>query len=295
MQIRLPTLALKPRGDVTRSPKQVYQWPHKQDLYPPKFFLKRLCVIFCLSVLVGNVFPATFESVVRRIHRHLFHVIAHIYHAHFKEIALLKLHPHLNTLFQHFMTFNRKYNTLEEKETEVLDDLFVKLEGMIVTHKVPSSPSSSGSRSPTKSRPNNDIANNGAVIPCGDSPPPGARGDSPEGQTRIPTSASSHGDRGSAAEEQQRNNSAPSSPSKCTENHYHQHQHHNATTTITNTSVPEQQWRGDPSGTPTKGGGGGSSTPLSSSPSKYQPCDVTTRQPQAQPQDPNLMPSILSS
>ena len=24
-----PTLALKPRGDITRSPKQGYQWPHK--------------------------------------------------------------------------------------------------------------------------------------------------------------------------------------------------------------------------------------------------------------------------
>ena len=27
-----PTVALKPRGDVTRSPKQGYQWPHKKDL-----------------------------------------------------------------------------------------------------------------------------------------------------------------------------------------------------------------------------------------------------------------------
>ena len=29
MQIRQPTLALKPRGDVTRNPKQGYQWPQK--------------------------------------------------------------------------------------------------------------------------------------------------------------------------------------------------------------------------------------------------------------------------
>ena len=29
---------LKPRGDITRSPKQGYQWPHKKDLYPPNFF-----------------------------------------------------------------------------------------------------------------------------------------------------------------------------------------------------------------------------------------------------------------
>ena len=30
------TLALKPRADVTRSPKQGYQWPHEKDLCPPK-------------------------------------------------------------------------------------------------------------------------------------------------------------------------------------------------------------------------------------------------------------------
>ena len=29
-RIRMPTLALKPRGDVTRSPKQGYQWSHKR-------------------------------------------------------------------------------------------------------------------------------------------------------------------------------------------------------------------------------------------------------------------------
>ena len=33
-----PTLALKPRGDITRSPKQGYQWPHKKDSCPPKIF-----------------------------------------------------------------------------------------------------------------------------------------------------------------------------------------------------------------------------------------------------------------
>ena len=33
-----PTLALKPRGDVTRNPKQGYQWPHKKDPCPPKNF-----------------------------------------------------------------------------------------------------------------------------------------------------------------------------------------------------------------------------------------------------------------
>ena len=30
MQIRQPTLALKPRGDITRNPKQGYQWPQNR-------------------------------------------------------------------------------------------------------------------------------------------------------------------------------------------------------------------------------------------------------------------------
>ena len=36
VQIRLPTLALKPGGDVIRSPKQGYQRPHKKDVCPSK-------------------------------------------------------------------------------------------------------------------------------------------------------------------------------------------------------------------------------------------------------------------
>ena len=36
-----PTLALKPRGDVTKSPKQGYQWPHKKDSCPPKISKKK--------------------------------------------------------------------------------------------------------------------------------------------------------------------------------------------------------------------------------------------------------------
>ena len=32
------TLALKPRADITRSPKQGYQWPHEKNLCPQIFF-----------------------------------------------------------------------------------------------------------------------------------------------------------------------------------------------------------------------------------------------------------------
>ena len=36
------TLAFKTRADITRSPKQGYQWPQEKDLCPPIFFLKKI-------------------------------------------------------------------------------------------------------------------------------------------------------------------------------------------------------------------------------------------------------------
>ena len=48
MRIRQPTLALKPRGDITRNPKQGYQWPQnrtcvcvRQKYLKKKIFLKK--------------------------------------------------------------------------------------------------------------------------------------------------------------------------------------------------------------------------------------------------------------
>ena len=43
-----PTLALKPRGYVTRSPKQGYQWPHKWTCVQQKFKKKKkkICLNF---------------------------------------------------------------------------------------------------------------------------------------------------------------------------------------------------------------------------------------------------------
>ena len=50
-----PTLAFKPRGDVTRSPKQGYQWPHKWTCVQQKFKKK---YFFELP------FPVTFVGLV---------------------------------------------------------------------------------------------------------------------------------------------------------------------------------------------------------------------------------------
>ena len=40
-----PTLALKPRGDVTRSPEQGYQWPHKWTCVQQKFEKKNYFIV----------------------------------------------------------------------------------------------------------------------------------------------------------------------------------------------------------------------------------------------------------
>jgi len=71
----------------------------------------------------GNEFPAHFDQVLRKVQKLLFHVVAHIYHSHFREIVLLGLHAHLNSIFAHIIEFNLCHQLIEEKETEVLQDL----------------------------------------------------------------------------------------------------------------------------------------------------------------------------
>ncbi|XP_075676133.1 uncharacterized protein LOC113792802 isoform X2 [Dermatophagoides pteronyssinus] len=72
-------------------------------------------------------FPPTFVLTVKKIMKLLYHVVAHIYHSHFKEIVLLNLHPHLNCIFAHLILFNERFKLIEEKEVEVLHDLAVAL------------------------------------------------------------------------------------------------------------------------------------------------------------------------
>nr|KAG5700978.1 hypothetical protein BaRGS_022689 [Batillaria attramentaria] len=79
-----------------------------ESLFPTKF---------------GQAFPSTFLETVRKIHRYLFHVLAHIYHSHYGLMVQLGLHGHLNTLFTHFMVFSAHFQLIDQKETDVLQDL----------------------------------------------------------------------------------------------------------------------------------------------------------------------------
>uniref|UniRef100_A0A674NLU6 MOB kinase activator 2a n=1 Tax=Takifugu rubripes TaxID=31033 RepID=A0A674NLU6_TAKRU len=71
----------------------------------------------------GKEFPNSFESLVKKICRYLFHVLAHLYWAHFKETVALDLQGHLNTLYAHFIVFIREFNLVDPKETCIMDDL----------------------------------------------------------------------------------------------------------------------------------------------------------------------------
>ena len=50
------------------------------------------CEPHSFSSVQGQEFPAAFtDSHIRKIHRLLFHVLAHVYHAHFREIVLIQV------------------------------------------------------------------------------------------------------------------------------------------------------------------------------------------------------------
>lgn len=93
------------------------------------FFSLWLIIFVCYVsyIIPANEFPSSFESIVRKIVRLLFHVIAHLYAAHFREVVLLGLHAHLNLTFAHLTALHNRFSLIDAKETEVLRDLEVAL------------------------------------------------------------------------------------------------------------------------------------------------------------------------
>ena len=51
-------------------------------------------------IKTGVAFPKKFSSAVKQIFKRLLRVYAHIYHAHFDKILLLKAEAHMNTSFK---------------------------------------------------------------------------------------------------------------------------------------------------------------------------------------------------
>ena len=75
----------------------------------------------------GFDFPVEFVSIVRKIFRTFFAILAHIYYHHFSGIQRLGLHDGLNTLFLHFIYFVQHFSLLEVKEYSCMDELITKL------------------------------------------------------------------------------------------------------------------------------------------------------------------------
>jgi hypothetical protein len=73
--------------------------------------------------IVGQPFPANFESLVKKIHKHLFQILAHMYHSHYKELLQLKLNAYVNSIYLHLLLFGKSFNLLEDKDIEVMDQL----------------------------------------------------------------------------------------------------------------------------------------------------------------------------
>lgn len=71
----------------------------------------------------GMTFPPTFMTTVRKIFKLLFHVLAHVYYAHFNDLLNHELHSHLNTVLMNFILYHQEFHLLDPKETVPLDDL----------------------------------------------------------------------------------------------------------------------------------------------------------------------------
>jgi hypothetical protein len=64
---------------------------------------------------------------LRKLTRLLFHVLAHVYQAHYDAAAHLDLLPYLNTVAYHVMSFAKTFDMLDERELQPLADLYTKL------------------------------------------------------------------------------------------------------------------------------------------------------------------------
>lgn len=111
---------------------------------------------------VGHPFPAHFEQLVKKVHKHYFHILAHMYHCHYKELLQLKLNAYLNSIYFHFYLFNKSFNLLDDKDLEIMEPLNKNLLGKyldnsnlasLMQHHLPHihSPASSSSSSASAS------------------------------------------------------------------------------------------------------------------------------------------------
>lgn len=64
---------------------------------------------------------------IKKIFVMLFRTLTHLFSIHYQDAIAVKLHPHLNTLFTHFITFSQTFRLLEPSETAPIDELIAVL------------------------------------------------------------------------------------------------------------------------------------------------------------------------
>ncbi|PAA51697.1 hypothetical protein BOX15_Mlig031404g2 [Macrostomum lignano] len=77
----------------------------------------------------GQAFLHDLHSASGCVLRHLLHILAHIYSAHYDAVLRLDLVPHLNTVTRHCLLFNAKFRIVEDRELDHLADLQAALFG----------------------------------------------------------------------------------------------------------------------------------------------------------------------
>lgn len=106
-----------------------YCWMLKFEFWVLYLLQMFLTDIFpCHLPYTGQVFPADFQSIIQRINRYFFHLLAHIYHSHFLHLLQFELHCHLNSIFCHYVHFLQEFDMLDPKDTCVLEDLIEVLQ-----------------------------------------------------------------------------------------------------------------------------------------------------------------------
>lgn len=81
----------------------------------------------CICVCLGSSFPPGFMFLIQKIFVMLFRTLAHLFSTHYQDAIAAELHPHLNTLFTHFITFSHTFRLLEPSETAPIDELIAVL------------------------------------------------------------------------------------------------------------------------------------------------------------------------
>ncbi|CAF1406238.1 unnamed protein product [Rotaria sp. Silwood1] len=87
-----------------RNKKVKYSAPQYIDL-SMMFIQKTLSDETIFPTRLDQQFPLYFDSLVRKMVRLIYHAIAHLYAVHYRQLIELQLHPHLNSLFLHFISF----------------------------------------------------------------------------------------------------------------------------------------------------------------------------------------------